>query len=97
MTAVANMKELPLVNADIDKVLGMASFTEGNRYSDFNSSSDRIAEYTIGGLIAGKILAKVGFFALIAKFFKFIVVGVIAIVVGVFKKITGKDTVKDDE
>jgi uncharacterized membrane-anchored protein len=97
MTAVANMKELPLVNADIDKVLGMASFTEGNRYSDFNSSSDRIAEYTIGGLIAGKILAKVGFFALIAKFFKFIVVGVIAIVVGVFKKITGRDTVKDDE
>jgi uncharacterized membrane-anchored protein len=70
-----------------------------NKYSDFDSSSDRIAEYTIGGLIAGKVLAKVGFFALIAKFGKIIVVAVIAFIVGIFRKITGKgkEDVNNDE
>jgi uncharacterized membrane-anchored protein len=99
LTAISTMNDLPLVNSELDKVLSMASFTEGNKYSDFDSSSDRIAEYTIGGLIAGKVLAKVGFFALIAKFGKIIVVAVIAFIVGIFRKITGKgkEDVNNDE
>ena len=97
LTAISTMNEFQLVDSQIENVLSMASFTEGNKYEDFNSSSDRIAEYTIGGLIAGKILAKVGFFSFIAKFFKVIVITVVAFVVGIFRKITGRKTVDDNE
>jgi len=78
LNAVAKMYSLPLVNQEISKVLSAASFTEGNSYFDFNSKTDNIAAWTIGGLVAGKLLAKAGFFAVIAKFlaplWKFIVI-----------------------
>jgi uncharacterized membrane-anchored protein len=77
MNAVAKMYSLPLVNQEISKVLSAASFTEGNSYFDFNSKTDHIAAWTIGALVAGKLLAKAGFFAIILKFlaplWKFIV------------------------
>ncbi|WP_153796885.1 DUF2167 domain-containing protein [Foetidibacter luteolus] len=90
LNAVSSMSGLPLVKKDIDKVLAMASFTDGNRYADFNSSTDKIAVYTIGGLVAGKVLAKAGLFAIIAKFGKFIVMGIIAIFYAVRKWLTGR-------
>lgn len=68
LNAVGKMYDLPLVNKDISKVLNIASFTEGNSYFDFNPKIDNVAAWTIGGLVAGKLLAKAGFFALIAKF-----------------------------
>jgi uncharacterized membrane-anchored protein len=78
MNAVAKMYSLPQVNQDIPKVLGVASFTEGNSYFDFNSNTDKIAAWTIGGLVAGHLLAKAGFLAIIAKFlaplWKFIII-----------------------
>jgi uncharacterized membrane-anchored protein len=77
INAVARMYSLPLVNQDIPKVLSVASFTEGNSYFDFDSKTDKIAVWTIGGLVAGHLLAKAGVLALIAKFlaplWKFIV------------------------
>lgn len=88
LNAVASMNELPLVQQNIDKVLAMAEFTDGNRYADFSESNgDKIAAYGIGGLVAGKILLKVGFFA---KFLKIIVAGVMAAFYGIRKLITGK-------
>jgi uncharacterized membrane-anchored protein len=91
LVALSTMKELPLVQKDIDKVLAMASFTEGNQYKDFDSKIDNVAAWTVGGLVAGKVLLKVGF---LAKFWKFIMIGIIAIF-GFFKRlITGK---KNDE
>lgn len=79
LNAVASMSELSMVQRDINKVLGMASFTEGNRYTDFDSNTDKIAVYTIGGLVAGKILAKAGIWALLLKFGKFIIIGLVAV------------------
>jgi uncharacterized membrane-anchored protein len=96
LNAVATMSELPLVNANIDQILKMATFTDGNKYSDFNSSSDKIAVYTIGGLVAGKVLAKVGFFALIAKFGKVIIAGLVAAFYAVRKFLTGRGRKKDE-
>ena len=79
LNAVGRMYDLPQVNKDISKVLNVASFTEGNSYFDFDPKVDHVAAWTIGALVAGKILAKVGFFALIAKFlapfWKFLVLG----------------------
>jgi uncharacterized membrane-anchored protein len=84
------MSELPMVKQDIDKVLSMAHFTNGNTYANFNSNTDNIAAYTIGGLVAGKVLAKVGFFALIAKFGKVIIAAIAGAFFLVKKKLTGK-------
>lgn len=90
LNAVASINELPVVKKDIDKVLNMASFTDGNKYADFNSNTDKIAVYTIGGLVAGKVLAKAGIFALIAKFGKVIIAGLIAAFYAIRKWFTGR-------
>jgi uncharacterized membrane-anchored protein len=95
MNAVASMSDLDSVKKDIDKVLSIPSFTTGNTYKDFDSKTDNIAAWTIGGLVAGKVLLKVGFWAVLAKFFiagwKFILIGLVA--VGAFiKKFFGKKT-----
>jgi len=78
LNAVATMRELNDVKPNIDKVLQSVDFEKGSTYSDFNPDIDKVAAWTIGGLVAGKVLAKVGFFAVIAKFGKVIIVGLIA-------------------
>lgn len=78
LNAVATMNELELVKRDMDKILQIPSFNEGHRYQDFDSNVDDVAAWTIGGLVAGKILAKVGFWALLLKFWKFILIGLVA-------------------
>jgi len=83
LNAVGKMYDLPLVNKDISKVLAVASFTEGNSYFDFDPKVDNVAAWTIGGLVAGKLLAKAGLFAILAKFlaplWKFIVVAFVGL------------------
>lgn len=82
MNFIADMQSLPEINQRLDQVLAMSSFTDGNRYADFNPDTDHMAAYGIGGLIAGKVLAKTGFFAvallLLKKFWFVILAGVFA-------------------
>lgn len=98
--AVGGMHDLPTIEKATPEILAMVDFTAGNRYEDFNESTDRVAEYGVAGLIAGaaglKVAAKLGIFALILKkaavFWKLILIGFAAFV-GFFKKIFGrKDT-----
>jgi uncharacterized membrane-anchored protein len=77
LNAVANMQELPLVKTNISKVLSSVTFKTGSKYSDFLPDVDKVAAWTIGGLVAGKILAKVGFFVLFAKFWKLILLAIV--------------------
>lgn len=97
--AICTMHELPQVNANIDKVLHMASFTEGNSYFDFDPKIDKVAAWTIGTLVAGKILAKVGLLAIFGKyllaFWKFILIGLGAIG-GFFRKIFRRKKAEDN-
>lgn len=88
--AVGGMEQLPIVKKDISDILKMASFTEGNKYSDFDPKIDEVAAWTIGGLVAGKVLAKVGLWAVFAKFFKFILIGVVAAGGAIWRFITGR-------
>jgi uncharacterized membrane-anchored protein len=90
LNAVSSLNELPLVKNDIDKILAMAEFTDGHRYADYDSKTDNIAAYTVGGLVAGKVLAKVGFFAILAKFGKVILIGLVALGAGIKKFFFGK-------
>jgi len=89
LNAIATENELPLVQKDINKVLDIVQFNNGYKYEDFDSNVDEVAAWTIGGLVAGKVLAKVGFLAILAKFGKLIVLGFLGLF-GAFKnKIRG--------
>jgi uncharacterized membrane-anchored protein len=90
LQAVASMTQLDSVNAHINDVTSIATFTDGNRYSDFDSSTDNVAAWTIGGLVAGKMLAKVGFFAIILKYLKLIIAGVVIAGGAIWRFITGR-------
>ncbi len=79
LNAVASMDELEEVHANIDLALNSVIFQKGSAYADFNPDLDKVAAYTVGGLVAGKVLAKAGFFALILKFWKVIAAGVAGI------------------
>lgn len=76
LNAISDISVLPEVNKNIPKVLNSFTFADGNTYADFNPDVDQVAAWTIGGLVAGKVLAKVGFFALLIKFWKVIALAV---------------------
>ena len=74
--AVAEPAQLPQIKASIPALLANVSFAKGQQYQDFTPGVDEVAAYGIGGLVAGKVLAKVGFFALIVKFWKVLLIAV---------------------
>lgn len=76
LNAVAGMTELDSVKENIPAVLSMAKFNPGYTYEEFDSSIDDVAAWTIGGLVAGKVLAKVGLFALLLKNIKLIILAI---------------------
>jgi uncharacterized membrane-anchored protein len=99
--AVGSMEQLPDVKPQINNLIAAATFKEGHRYADFDPSIDKFAAVTIGGLVAGKVLAKVGALALIAKFgkvillfllkfWKLIAVAIVGAVASIRRFITGK-------
>jgi uncharacterized membrane-anchored protein len=81
--AVGAIDQLGAIENNMKELLGFAEFNAGHRYADFSSSTDKVAAYGIGALIAGKVAAKVGFFKLALGFIlagkKFILIGLVAI------------------
>lgn len=75
-TAIANDKQYA------NDILAQISYNDGKRYSDFNASTDKVAEYGLAALVGGVAAKKLGLFAIIgaflAKFAKFILIGVVA-------------------
>jgi uncharacterized membrane-anchored protein len=100
MNVIAGMNQLPLVNNNIKNIIASTEFNKGNRYEDFDSSSDKIAEYGIGGLIAGGVLAKTGLLAklglLITKIWKVVAIAAIALI-GFFRNKLGSKKNKEVE
>lgn len=92
LNVVAGMNELGLVEANSPTILQGANFTQGNRYEDFDDSIDKVAAYGIGALVAGKVAAKLGFFAIILKFIKPILLGIVALGAGFTKLFRRKDS-----
>ncbi len=97
LQALSYMSMLDTVKQDIPKVLDMVSFTPGNTYADFDSKTDDIAAWTIGGLVAGKVLAKAGILALILKNIKLVIIGVVALGGGIWKWVTSRRRRKEEE
>lgn len=89
MNAIAGMNQLAEVNNNLENVLASVEFNDGFRYDQFDESIHKVAAYGIGGLVAGKVLAKAGFFAIILKFWKIIAMAVVGGFIALRKKIFG--------
>lgn len=70
LNVVAGMDLIDEVRAAAPDLLAMTSFTDGNRYADFDPSLDKVAAVGIGGLIAGKAVAKTGLLVVLLAFLK---------------------------
>lgn len=89
LNAVAPIGELAQVRADMPAVVQMAEFNAGERYEDYNASTDKAAAYGIAALVAGGIAAKAGLFAKLAALllaFKKVIVVALAAVGGALAK-----------
>ncbi len=93
LNAIGTMDVLPEFQANADEIMASVSFQDGYQYSDFKPGVDKVATYGIGGLIAGKVLTKVGFFAMLAKFWKVIVLAGVSLVAALRKVVFGKKEV----
>lgn len=93
LNAVATMQQLPAIKPEMEKVLSQVEFLQGNRYEDFDPDIDSVAAYGIGGLVAGKVLAKTGLLAGLLKMLvaakKLLVVAAIGIAIAI-KKLLGR-------
>ena len=92
MNAVADIDDLPRVNAAMDDVLQMATFNPGLTYADYQEG-DRTAAYGLAALVGGGLAAKAGLFAklglVLAKFWKLIAIGLFG-AAAIGKKFFGK-------
>lgn len=95
LNAIGSMEILDLVEKEIPEVLASVHYNEGSKYSDFDSKYDKVAAVGIGGLIAGKVLAKAGILAklgiLLAKFWKIIALAIFGLFAGVRRFFGGKE------
>lgn len=94
MNIITGMSKLSKIKKDIEIILHSTDFNPGQRYADFNEDTDKLAEYGIGGLIAGGVLAKTGILAKIGvfllKIIKPLIIGVIALFAFLGKKFFNK-------
>jgi uncharacterized membrane-anchored protein len=93
MEAVASMERLPRLREDMKPLLAAAQFNPGYRYEEFNENTDKVAAYGLGALVAGAAAAKLGLFAKLLPFLKFIIMGVVALgalLLNVFRRKKGQ-------
>lgn len=100
LNAVAGMNQIGIIKNEMPGLLAVTDFTPGNRYEEFDASTDRVAEYGLAALVAGGVAAKMGLFAKIAAFVvafkKFAFITIAALVAGFNKLLRGKNANKSD-
>ena len=94
LNVIGGMEVLSQVKSDIGHILPSVAFNEGQRYEDFDPSIDKVAAVGIGGLIAGKVLAKAGVLAkvgvFLAKFWKILALAVVGAFAGLRRFLGGR-------
>lgn len=102
LNMVSDMGALADVRAAAQQFGKSATFESGATYADYNASTDHTAEYGLAGLVAGggalAVAQKVGLFAILAKFGKVIIIGLIAFgaaILGFFRRLFGRKERED--
>ena len=99
LNAISGTSQLSSIKTEMQKVIAFSDFKAGNSYTDFDSGTDKTAEYGIAALVAGGVAAKLGFFgkifAIILAFKKLLILAVIGFFAGIKKFLgLGKDKVE---
>ncbi len=97
LNAVAGMPQLPLVKQHLGDVTGIVAFNDGFRYDQFDGSVDEVAAWTIGGLVAGKVLAKAGILALLLKNIKLVLLAIVGLGGLIWRTVSGRRKRKQGE
>ena len=79
LNAIAGASQKQEIDALTPEIVSLVSFNTGHTYADYNSSTDKKADYTLAGLVVGgavaaKLLAKGGILLLLAKFGKLLII-----------------------
>jgi uncharacterized membrane-anchored protein len=90
MNAIGRMGDLGAIKQNIPAILAATNFEKGEAYADFDPDVDDVAAWTIGGLVAGKVLAKAGLLAVLAKFGKVIILGLFGAGAAFWRWLTGR-------
>jgi len=98
---VADLDTIERYKPTAQQLLAAIEYRAGQRYADFNPTTDKIAEYGIAALVGGLAAKKLGLLAVIAafavKFSKLLIVGAIGVIYGVKKLFGGRRREEDDE
>ena len=98
---VADLDTIERYKPTAQQLLAAIEYRAGQRYADFNPSTDKIAEYGIAALVGGLAAKKLGLLAVIAafavKFSKPLIVGAVGVIYGVKKLFGGRRREEDDE
>ena len=82
LNLITNSSTVEADKPSAHELLAAVNFSDGKRYGDFNSSTDKVAAYGLAALIGGIAVKKLGLLAglglFLAKFAKLILVGVAA-------------------
>lgn len=95
---IADREEYAALTGEFNTLMSGLHFTPGNRYSDF-ARGDKVAEYGLTALIVGGGAAVALKTGLLAKLWKFIVMGLVAAFAAIkkaFKAIFGKEEKIED-
>ncbi|HEY8023661.1 MAG TPA: DUF2167 domain-containing protein [Burkholderiaceae bacterium] len=94
LNAISSMGQIDQIKSEMRNVTAFTDFTAGNRYADFDSKTDKVAEYGIAALVAGGVAAKLGLFgklfALLLAAKKVIFLAVAGIGGSIYKFFKGK-------
>jgi len=74
MNMVGSLEQLPVLKPHVNQLLANVEFVEGKRYTDFNSTTDKVAAVGLSALIAGAAVKS----GLLAKLWAFIIPLVLA-------------------
>ena len=89
LNLISSIEDIDADKKNAPILLDAIRYADGKGYESFNASTDKVAAYGIGALVAGVGAKKLGLFAIIAgvaaKFAKVIIVAVIAFGAGILR------------
>jgi uncharacterized membrane-anchored protein len=62
LNAVGNQAQLATMQAGMEQLIPQVEFAAGERYADFDESTDQVAAYGLAALVGGTLAAKTGLF-----------------------------------
>ncbi|MCW3836108.1 DUF2167 domain-containing protein [Sphingomonas canadensis] len=101
LNMVSDMRALAQVRAAAQEFGRTAAFDPGAAYADFDAGTDAVAGYGLAGLVAGgtavAVAKKAGLLAILFKFGKFILIGLVAFGAAIWGAIRSLFGRKDEE